>query len=100
MESLLDLEIITGRMEAILKEIFWTVWEKERDFGKRELDSQINTKVVTEAIRNGAMANLPGFQEIYIKEIMRLIREMATAKFTGQTELLTKDNGSTVSSMV
>jgi len=64
------------------------------------LDSQINTKVVTEAIRNGAMANLPGFQEIYIKEIMRLIREMATAKFTGQTELLTKDNGSTVSSMV
>ena len=50
-------------------------------------------KVSTKMIKNVVLVFLSGNQEINIKDAIKMMKDMATGKCTGKTEVSTKGNG-------
>ena len=83
------MENTTGRTKAISRDIFPTVCEWDKVYGKRTLEILISTRVNTKMIRNGASEYLLGLMEMYIKEVIKEICEMAMEKCLGQMAAIT-----------
>ena len=93
MENLVGLESITGRMEAILKELFQMGWEMVVDSGKEVQESVINMKVNIQMIKSLDMAYLLGVLVTFIKETMKMMLETGMEKCFGMMAAIIKENG-------
>ena len=67
----MDMESIIGKIKVILKEIFLTVLDRDRVFGRRVRETVTNIKVSIKMIKNGAMEFSHGLTVIFSKETMR-----------------------------
>ena len=64
-----------------------------REFGKEVLETVIGMMAAIGMIRNGGMGCLPGLVEMFTRETMKPIWEVASDRCTGSMEVTTKDNG-------
>lgn len=96
----MDMESITGRTKATLRDTFQTDSGRVKGFGKRAQEIAINIRASTKTTRNGDTAFLHGQMEISSREIIRQIIDMAMDKCTGKMETTIRDNGKMASKMV
>lgn len=89
----MDMDNITGLLEAILKEIFNAEWEMEKEFGNEVLGIAINMRVNIDRTKNKVMEFFSGRMETFTKETFRTIWKTDMDKCTGQMGKFTKGNG-------
>lgn len=89
----MDMDNITGLLEAILRETFNAEWEVEKEFGNEAPGIVINMRVNIDRTKNKVMEFFNGRMETFIKETFRMIWKTDMEKCTGQMEKFTKGNG-------
>lgn len=93
-ENFMDSDNIIGKMEVIIRDTLIREFEVDMEFGKREREFAINTKVNLRITKKMVTVFIHGVVAIYIKETIKTICEMDMDRCIGKMELFTKDNGS------
>ena len=71
----------------------------DKEFGKKVLVTVINIKVNTQMIKNQDMVFLHGPLETFIKDTIKVIKDMDMDKCIGTMEVIIKENGTRVFKM-
>ena len=99
MESLMDMDNISGQMVAILKESLKMDFEMVKVSGKRILALEIIIKGNIWMIKSTVPAFLNGKVVMFIRVIIKLIWGMATGKCIGMMVAIIKGSGIKVFNM-
>jgi hypothetical protein len=93
MGRLVVMESITGKIKAISRDTFRTVYEQAKESGRDQLAIQINIKASTKMIKNGVTEFSHGPMVMCLGETTKVIFATDMDKCTGRMVAITRASG-------
>lgn len=94
-----DMVNIIGQMAVFLKATFKMEFDKEKDCGKKEMETLKNMKVTTSKIKNKGMVFIHGKMGVFTRAILWMMWNKGMGKCIGQMEEFIKGNGSIINKL-